>query len=415
MTYAARTLLALSLCLGACGDDSSGTVAEGTDTDTGDGSSSGGTTEGTTDEATTTGEETTTTGEETTTGEDEFPPADEVGPYRVGYRTMDVTYTPEGFTEPRTINVSIWYPTEASRGDAAVYFDLVTREDVLLEATPAAGPHPVLAFSHGNGGVAEQSYFMTERFASHGWVVVAPDHTGNTLVDFDESLLADIVVLRPLDMSAMLDEVYELPAGDPLAGQLADELVVSGHSFGGYTTLALAGGKFDVDSLVSECEIDPMGLACESLTPERIDQLDAGFADPRVDVAIPLTPGAVFLFGDDGLSEVDVPTMLMTSVLDETTPDAEDGDPAWSSLDGPEDLRIEFLTGGHYTFSVACELGLVEGDGCGDDFIDPLEAYDVINHYALAFARDKLWGDASVAGVLDGTESLSDVVTLSAK
>ncbi len=414
MTYAARTLLVLSLCLGACGDDSTGTVGEASDTDTtsGDGTSTSGTTDGTTDGTTTTGE---TTGDETTTGEDELPPADEVGPYSVGYRTMDVTYTPEGFTDPRTIKVAIWYPTEASSGDAAVYFDLVTREDVLLEATPAAGPHPVLAFSHGNGGVAEQSYFMTERFASHGWVVVAPDHTGNTLVDFDESLLADIVVLRPLDMSAMLDDVYALPAGDPLAGQLSDDLVVSGHSFGGYTTLALAGGKFDVDSLVSDCEIDPMGLACESLTPARIEQLDAGFADPRVDVAIPLTPGAIFLFGEDGLGEVDVPTMLMTSVLDETTPDADDGDPAWSSLDGPEDLRIEFLTGGHYTFSVACELGLIEGDGCGDDFIDPVEAYDVINHYALAFARDKLWGDASVSEVLDGTLSLSDVVTLEAK
>lgn len=413
MTYAVRTLFALSLCLTACGDDATGTTGE--DTETGDDGTSS--TTGETGEATeaTTGDETSTGGETTTGGQDDFPPADEPGPYGVGYRTMDVTYIPAGFTEPRTINVSIWYPTEDPSGDPAVYFDLVTRDEILLEATPVAGPHPVLAFSHGNGGVAEQSYFMTERFASHGWVVVAPDHTGNTLADFDESLVADMVVLRPLDMSAMLDEVYDLPAGDPLAGQLADELVVSGHSFGGYTTLALAGGAFDIDGLVSDCELDPMGLACDSLSPERIEQLAAGFADPRVDVAIPLSPGAILVFGDEGLAEVDVPTMLMTSVLDETTPDADDGDPAWSSLDGPEDLRIEFLTGGHYTFSVACELGLIEGDGCGDEFIDPVEAYAVINHYALAFARDKLWGDASVAAVLDGSETLSDVVTLSAK
>jgi len=422
MICTARTTLALTLTLSlcACGDDSIGATGESateTETETattGEASETGSTGEGTS----TTGDETegTTTEDETTTGEPpEFPPAGEPGPYGVGYRTLDVTYTPEGFTEPRTIEVSLWYPTEDASGDATVYLDLITREDVYLDATAVAGPHPVLAFSHGNGGVAEQSYFLTEHFASHGWVVAAPDHTGNTITDFDEALLADMVVLRPLDMSAMLDEVYSLPASDPLAGQLGDELAVTGHSFGGYTTLALAGGQIDVDSLVSECEDDPMGIACPSLTPERIDQLEAGFADPRVDVAVPLTPGVVLLFGEAGLAKIDAPTMLMTSVLDETTPDELDGDPAWKGLDGDTDVRVEFLTGGHYTFSVACELGIVEGDGCGDDFISPDEAYGIINTYALAFVRDSLWGDPSVSELLDGSEVLSDEVELSAK
>lgn len=411
MQPAARTLLALSLTLpfSACGDDATGASADASDTN--DTSSSDTTTTGgetTTDNTTTTGDETTTT---TDDGED-FPPADEPGPYGIGFRTMDVTYTPAGFDEARTINVSIWYPTNDASGDPTVYFDLITRDDVYLDATPVAGVHPVFAFSHGNGGIAEQSYFLTEHFASHGWIVVAPDHTGNTIADIDAALIPDMVVLRPLDITAMLDEVYDLPASDPLAGLPGDILVASGHSFGGYTTLALAGGSFDVETIVDECEIDPMGLVCSSLTPERIKQLKAGFADPRVDLALPLTPGAITIFGDDGLGAIEVPTMLMTSLLDETTPNDQDGDPAWSGLNDPQDLRVDFLTGGHYTFTFACDAGLIEGDGCGDDFISPDEAFGVINTYALAFVRDRLWGDPSVQSILDGSEPLSDVVTL---
>ncbi len=413
MQPVARSFLALSLCLlvSACGDDATGASTDASDTN--DTSSSGTTTS---DDETTTTDDTTTGGGETTTtttgGVEDFPPADEPGPYGVGFRTIDVTYTPEGFDEERTINVSIWYPTDDASGDPTVYFDLITRDDVYLDATPVGGLHPVFAFSHGNGGIAEQSFFLTEYFASHGWIVVAPDHTGNTLTDIDAALIPDMVVLRPLDITAMLDEVYDLPASDPLAGLLDDVLVASGHSFGGYTTLALAGGNFDVDSIIDECEIDPMGLVCASLTPERITQLKAGFADARVDLALPLTPGAIAIFGDQGLSAIEVPTMLMTSLLDETTPNDQDGDPAWSGLADPRDLRVEFLTGGHYTFTFACEAGLIEGDGCGDDFIAPAEAFDVINTYALAFVRDRLWGDPSVQSILDGSEPLSDVVTL---
>ncbi|HFE47116.1 MAG TPA: hypothetical protein ENJ18_16795, partial [Nannocystis exedens] len=294
MHSVARTFYALSLCLffSACGDDATGTSTDTNDTsDTSDTSSSGTTTGA--PETTTTGDSSTTSGETTTTTDGvDFPPADEPGPYGIGFRTIDVTYTPAGFDEERTINVSIWYPTDDASGNPTVYFDLITRDEVYLDATPTAGLHPVFAFSHGNGGIAEQSYFLTEHFASHGWIVVAPDHTGNTIADIDAALIPDMVVLRPLDITAMLDEVYDLPASDPLAGLLDDVLVASGHSFGGYTTLALAGGSFDVDSIVDECEIDPMGLVCASLTPERIAQLKAGFADPRVDLALPLTPGA---------------------------------------------------------------------------------------------------------------------------
>ena len=38
------------------------------------------------------------------------------------------------------------------------------------------GPYPVVFFSHGSGGIRMQSTYLTVALASHGYVVVSPDH-----------------------------------------------------------------------------------------------------------------------------------------------------------------------------------------------------------------------------------------------
>src|SRR5437868_6801938 len=50
----------------------------------------------------------------------------QAGPFRVGYRSGTLTYTPLGRTAPRTIALGIWYPTLATTGPAARYFHLLT-------------------------------------------------------------------------------------------------------------------------------------------------------------------------------------------------------------------------------------------------------------------------------------------------
>ncbi len=50
----------------------------------------------------------------------------------------------------------------------------------VVRRPPAAGDFPLVIYSHGNGGLRYVSAFLTEHLASHGFVVMAPDHTGNT-------------------------------------------------------------------------------------------------------------------------------------------------------------------------------------------------------------------------------------------
>ena len=44
-----------------------------------------------------------------------------------------------------------------------------------------AGPAPVVIVSHGFGAVKEDFVFLNQHLASHGYVVMAPDHVGSDL------------------------------------------------------------------------------------------------------------------------------------------------------------------------------------------------------------------------------------------
>jgi predicted dienelactone hydrolase len=49
------------------------------------------------------------------------------------------------------------------------------------------GPFPLLLFSHGSGGDLNAYVSLTQYLASHGYIVAAPEHTGNRFVDGENS------------------------------------------------------------------------------------------------------------------------------------------------------------------------------------------------------------------------------------
>jgi predicted dienelactone hydrolase len=337
----------------------------------------------------------------------------ERGPYNVGYRTFEVTYQAEGdgTEEPRTLEVSTWYPTpEEPEGRGPKYAEIKRREEVEERAKVAnLESMPLLVFSHGNGGLAEQNYFQTEFFASHGWVVVSPDHTGNTFVA-GADINYQAGVYRPQDITAVLDEATDWPDDHPLHGRLSGRIAMSGHSFGGYTTLANAGAEYSTEQLKKACEEETLARQslCKIYTkPRAIRVFEEGFHDERIDVAIPQTPGGAAVFRE-GLEELEVPTLLMTGDMDQTLPNEREGDRIWQFMEGENHRRMNLLEGGHFTFSNMCNLlgtlDPVQQDGCGEAFIDVERAQRMINTYSLAFARAHLFEDVSAEtrAIVDG-------------
>ncbi len=410
--------LVLILCLlgaGACGDDGNNDATDGNNgdadaaVDTGDSGNDGGDLGGDIPE-----------GDVAPDAPDppELPPmpwsVDAPGHYPVGFTTGEVTYNADGVGE-RTLRLAYWYPTfdEVGGGQYQVY----ARPEVHMNAPPAhTEPLPVLVFSHGSTSFAEQSFFMTEFFASHGFIVVAPDHTGNTY--FDGGIPTETFEFRPMDITAVLDHVEGLPEDHLLHGLFSDEIVMSGHSFGGYTTLANAGAAYSVDAFIEECGAGGTNSFCERLEVQGVEaRFRAGFGDPRIKAAIPQAPfgGPVFM---DGVADIDIPVLLMTGRVDITLPPEQDGDPIWAGLDGESDLRVDFHTAGHFTFSNACQIapGLIgQDDGCGPEFIGPERAFQAINAYSLAFTRYHVLGDDTDLDLLLGERDFGNDIELFSK
>ena len=204
------------------------------------------------------------------------------GPHAVGFRSDTITYVVPGQAEPREVRMSIWYPATSTDGEEVAYQDIFSAPDVWEDASPVSGPYPTLVYSHGHQGYAEASGLLMAHFASHGWLVAAPDHTNNTTWD-GSNRDTEIYYQRPLDISAVLDHLEALPQSDPLAGANTEETIAIGHSFGGYTTFALGGATYAMDDLRDECAsgTGPSSF-CSTMTPEKEALFEAGFYDARI-------------------------------------------------------------------------------------------------------------------------------------
>jgi predicted dienelactone hydrolase len=317
-------------------------------------------------------------------------PLDKAGPYAVGYRTRTVRYQPADLATERTLTVALWYPTSAKTGKPAEYFGgLLTDEaafaDAPLAQVPELPKHPVLAFSHGHNGFAASSPHLARRFASHGWAVVAPDHAGNTLADLGQPRPLALYALRSLDMKVALDALEDKGSDDPLAGNcLTTQVLLAGHSYGGFTVLLSAGAKLDMAAIGQTCKAGkgPGDGVCSDAD---LALLAATGRDPRIAAALPMATsvGDAAWFGAKGIAVLPVPILAMTGDDDK----GHEGAPVWPWLQAaqaPWRGWLDVKGGCHQLFALGPCAKLAEADGV------PLWL-----KYALAFGRRFVRGDAS--------------------
>jgi predicted dienelactone hydrolase len=165
------------------------------------------------------------------------------GPHAVGLTRHTVAHTDPETGSPRNLETVIWYPAKAALGqlDPA---RIVPRPDL---SVAEGGPFPVAVFSHGSGGTPEQSVALTTHLASHGIIVLAPPHPGNTFGEcfpcLDPAEIRASLARRPGDIQAVLDAFARLAddPSSPLHGALRlDHIGVIGHSLGGATAVLTA-------------------------------------------------------------------------------------------------------------------------------------------------------------------------------
>ncbi|MBT6434789.1 MAG: hypothetical protein HOK28_16960 [Deltaproteobacteria bacterium] len=335
------------------------------------------------------------------------------GPYNVGQQATEITYTPNGIAEPRTLRLIMWYPTNETRGTEPLW------GESLIDAAPIPDAEfPVLVYSHGTSSFAECAYELMEYFASHGFVVASADHTGDTTANRDEPRNTEMYVQRPQDISAVIDTIYSLPATNPLAGRLTDDLALAGHSFGGWNVFSAVGGTFS-EERIAECDGTAQSSLCTNMTDEYATILRQGFRDERVKVLIPMAPGNAPLMGPEGVSNITIPIMHMSATLDGNCPNETQGDPYWDNISAPNSMRVNYDKGGHHSYILTCEItpwiGDENGGGCGDEFTDYKILLEATNIYSLAFTRLHLFNDQDMLPILNGETSTFEDVTLSYK
>jgi dienelactone hydrolase len=131
--------------------------------------------------------------------------------------------------------------------------ETIAGREVLVWAPPdASTPRPVVIFSHGFHGCAQQSRFLTEALARRGYWVFAPNHRDARCGGGRGAGLRPEVPFRKPerwsdashadraeDVRAILGALADGP--DPARPLDLGQLALVGHSLGGYTVLGLAG------------------------------------------------------------------------------------------------------------------------------------------------------------------------------
>jgi len=211
---------------------------------------------------------------------------------------------------------------------------------VWLPVSGAGERYPLILFSHGLDGCGTQSVFFTEELARAGYVVAAPDHhdaacsvEGGVFPRFhlprlpftnpgrwSESTYAD----RRVDLEKALDWMLRSPEFEPLID--ASRVGAAGHSLGGYSVIALAGGW-------------------------------ESWADPRIRAVLAFAPYVKPFLRQERLASIHVPLMYQAAQFDlGITPTLRGPRGAFSEAEPPK-YYVELRRGGHFAWTNAACWG----------------------------------------------------------
>jgi predicted dienelactone hydrolase len=162
---------------------------------------------------------------------------------------------------------------------------------------------------------------LCEGLAARGFVVAALDHPGDTLLDWMTGTAVDDPtneVQRVADVQFVIDTLLGDPEClPPLAGVDATQVAVVGHSYGGFTALAVAAVE----------------------TP-----------DLRIRGVAGLQPFARSL-SRKAIARIAVPTLLIVGAQDQTCPPDTDADRVTGTIVRDDACRIDLAAAGHQACS----------------------------------------------------------------
>ncbi len=256
---------------------------------------------------------------------------------------------------PFTVKKDVWNLVDQGR-QRAFYVDVYQPEGQPQARTS------VIVFSHGLSSRPEDYAEGLKHLASYGFVVAAPQHPGSDAIWLKEMLKGlhkDIFdgqefINRPRDISYVIDELGRRNQKTFNGSLDLTRVGVAGHSFGGYTVMAIAGATIDFDHLKKECERDFSGvnvsllLECRALElPRQPYQLK----DPRAAAVLAANPVNRAIFGPSGINRIAIPIVIASGSYDPAAPPALEQAASFTWLTAPQRYWIMVEGQAHVNFT----------------------------------------------------------------
>ena len=325
-----------------------------------------------------------------------------IGPHAVGVQSVTIEDRGRG----RGLPMLIFFPAEPPAApDAGLTIELLEDEPhhsayarlldlapagcpsralpAMLGGTVAAGSFPLIAVSHCHECTRFSTATIAIRLASHGFVVAAVDHVGNTLwnqlAGDGVALDTDFLAVRAADIRFTIDETLRAGSTVPAAVQAAidpERIGVLGHSFGAVTAGVVVQDDPRVDAAFA--------LAAPMENPLLPGVTIAAIAQPL---------GFLVAAEDNSITE------LGNQLIRNNFEAAVGG--AW---------KIELADAGHWSvsdlvgvvpgFMAGCGAGTRQTDGQAFTYTAPAPARSLAAAYVTAFFKATLEDDAGAEAYL---------------
>ncbi|MBE9227635.1 alpha/beta hydrolase [Phormidium sp. LEGE 05292] len=281
--------------------------------------------------------------------------------------------------------------------------------DLYLPEVPNSEKIPVIVISNGIGTKIDRYEYLAQHLASHGFAVAIPQHPDSDDKQqqaFFQGLSSQMFkttayINRPLDVSYMLDELERLNSSE-FKGQLnLQQVGLFGNSFGGHTALSLAGAQLNFAQLKKDCtpERNLVNLSllvqCQAL---ELPEKTYNFRDNRIKAVSVLFPSGSSLYGEAGLSKINIPILWGAVDKDIFSPLLLEQSPAFSWLKTKEKYLLIGTGLDHLNLNFSSFSNLTSPDQNVADRVtikEPEVAKSYVKALNLAFFRVYLANDSS--------------------
>lgn len=175
--------------------------------------------------------------------------------------------------------------------------------ELASDAEVLEGTFPLVLISHGTGSTPFAYRMLAQHLARNGFIVGMPEHPFNNRNDNSLEGTMQNLANRPRHIRMAIDWFFE---NEGFAEKvIPNDVSVIGHSLGGYTALAAAGG-------------DPTSFPHES--PDGQSQRIEVTPDPRIQSLVLLAPASVWFQSEEALRMINIPILILDAEKDPFTP-----------------------------------------------------------------------------------------------